>query len=540
MSSDNQKVTLRGSEKAALPGSKVIAPANPDETIQVTVRLRPRSALDRNALEKGQTSSTKNTHLSHEDYERKHGADPADIAKVEEFAHEHHLAVAQADAARRTVVLTGTVASFTQAFAVDLKQYEHEGVQFRGRTGGIQVPADLNGIVVGVLGLDNRPVAKPHSRQRSDLGGVQAHAAGASFTPVEVAKAYNFPTTLDGTGQTVAIIELGGGYRAADLKAYFKRLGIQQPKVSAVSVDGGHNHADGNPGGPDGEVMLDIEVAGAVSPGARYVVYFAPNTDAGFLDAITTAVHDKVRNPSVISISWGGPEAGWTQQSLQAYDEAFQAAAALGVTVFAASGDNGSTDGVNDGKQHVDFPGSDPFVVSCGGTNLHVQNGKPVQKVWNNGANNGATGGGISDVFALPDYQKNAKVDKSVNDAGVRRGVPDISANADPQTGYDVLVDGRETVYGGTSAVAPLFAALMAKVNQQAGQRGGFIHPLLYHNTSAMDDVTQGDNGAYKARTGWDACTGLGSPDGGNLIAVLAPKGKKAHPDARADARAAS
>jgi kumamolisin len=353
-----------------------------------------------------------------------------------------------------------------------------------------------------------------------------------------VAQAYNFPTALDGTGETVAIIELGGGYRTADLKTYFKN---HRPTVTAVSVDGGHNHADGNPGGPDGEVMLDIEVAGSVSPGAKYVVYFAPNTDAGFLDAISTAVHDKVRNPSVISISWGGPEASWTQQSLQAYDEAFQAAAALGVTVFAAAGDNGSTDGMNDGKQHVDFPASDPFVVSCGGTNLQIQNGKAVQKVWNNGVNGGATGGGISDVFELPDYQKSANVDKSVNDGQVRRGVPDISADADPQTGYQVLVDGQSTVYGGTSAVAPLFAALMAKVNQQAGQRLGFIHPLLYKSTSAVTDVTDGDNGAYKARAGWDACTGLGSPDGSKLAALLAPKAKKAQGDARAEgARAAS
>jgi kumamolisin len=540
MSSDNQKVTLHGSEKAAVKGSRVIASANPDEVIQVTVRLRPRIALDKEALQQGRTLTPEGKHLTHEAYEQKHGADPKDIAKVEEFAHEHHLSVSQADVGRRTVVLAGTVAAFTQAFDVDLKQYEHDGTRFRGRTGTIQIPESLSGVITGVLGLDNRPVAKPHSRRRSDLGGIEAHATGGSFTPVQVGAAYNFPTALDGAGETVAIVELGGGYRTSDLKTYFKKLGIPQPKITAVSVDGGHNHADGNPGGPDGEVMLDIEVAGAVSPGARYVVYFAPNTDAGFLDAITTAVHDKVRNPSVISISWGAAEANWTQQSLQAYDEAFQAAAALGVTVFAASGDNGSTDGMNDGKQHVDFPASDPLVVGCGGTNLQIHNGKPVQKVWNNGANGGATGGGISDVFDLPDYQKKAKVTKSVNDNGMRRGVPDISADADPQTGYEVLVDGQSTVYGGTSAVAPLFAALMTKVNQNAKQRVGFINPLLYENAAVITDVTVGDNGAYKAGSGWDACTGLGVPDGHKLIGVLTPKAKKAPGEARAETARAS
>jgi kumamolisin len=542
MSSDDQKVTLKGREKAAVKGSRVIASADPHEVIQVTVRLRPRTSIDRNTIEKNGTLPVQErSHLTHEQYEQQHGANPNDIAKVEEFAHEHDLSVAQADVARRTVILTGTVAAFTQAFDVDLKQYEHDGTRFRGRTGAVHIPESLSGVVIGVLGLDNRPAAKPHSRRLVDSAGVQAHATGSVFTPVQVARAYNFPNTLDGSGETVAIIELGGGYRTGDLKTYFKKMGIPEPKITSVSVDGGHNHADGNPGGPDGEVMLDIEVAGAVSPGAKYVVYFAPNTDAGFLDAITTAVHDKVRNPSVISISWGGPEASWTQQSLQAYDEAFQAAAALGVTVFAASGDNGSTDGMTDGKQHVDFPASDPFVVGCGGTNLQIQNGKPVQKVWNNGTNGGATGGGISDVFPLPDYQKkNANIKKSVNDNGVRRGVPDISGDADPQTGYEVLVDGQSTVYGGTSAVAPLFAGLMAKVNQNGKQRVGFINPLLYQNTGAMTDVTAGDNGAYKAGPGWDACTGLGVPDGSKLIGVLTSKPKKNAAEARAETARAS
>ena len=159
------------------------------------------------------------------------------------------------------------------------------------------------------------------------------------------------------------MIELGGGYRPADLDAYFKSLGLTTPVVTAVSVDHLQNTPTGDANGPDGEVMLDIEVIGAIAPQAKIAVYFAPNTDAGFLDAITTAIHDTTNQPSVISISWGGAESTWTSQAMTAMDEAFQAAAALGITVCAASGDNGSSDAVSDGGDHVDFPASSPFVA---------------------------------------------------------------------------------------------------------------------------------------------------------------------------------
>ena len=530
MTNDNQRVPLAGSERAALPGSKVIASANPDEVIRVTLRLRRRTPLKLAEIQKqGAQPAHEREHISHEEYEQKHGASAEDISKIEEFAHQHRLAVAEADTARRTVVLSGTVGAFSSAFDVELKLYEHEGTRFRGRVGAVHIPTELQGIVTGVFGLDNRPQAKPHfRRRRADLTGLRPHAAGTSYTPIQIAQAYNFPSGLNGSGQTIALIELGGGYRARDLSSYFKTLKLTQPKVTPVSVDGGHNTATGDPSGPDGEVVLDIEVAGAIAPAAKIVVYFAPNTDAGFLDAITTAIHDKKNKPSVISISWGGPEAAFTQQAITSFDEAFQSAAALGVTVCAAAGDNGSTDGVNDGQQHVDFPAADPYVLACGGTNLQVTGNTAVETVWNDQTQGGgATGGGISDVFPLPDYQKNASIPPSANDKQVRRGVPDVSGDADPETGYQILVDGQQSVIGGTSAVAPLMAGLIARLNQKAGQPIGFLNPVLYQQgegAGAFHDVTQGDNGAYKARPGWDACTGLGSPDGTQLADVIVPK----------------
>jgi len=270
--------------------------------------------------------------------------------------------------------------------------------------------------------------------------------------------------------------------------------------------------------------MLDIEVAGAMSPGARIVVYFAPNTDRGFLDAITRAVHDQRYQPSVISISWGAPESGWTAQAMQAFDQAFQDAAALGVTVCCASGDNGSGDGVGDGKAHVDFPAASPDALACGGTRLDAGGGAiRSETVWNDGANGGSTGGGVSDTFALPPWQQHAGVPHSANPGGhVGRGVPDVAGDADPATGYRILVDGQQAVFGGTSAVAPLWAALIARLNQQLGTPVGHLNPLLYGSlVGACRDITSGNNGAYQARAGWDACTGWGSPNGARLLTAL-------------------
>lgn len=340
---------------------------------------------------------------------------------------------------------------------------------------------------------------------------------------MQVARAYDFPSGVDGTGQTVGLIELGGGFVQSDLDTYFSSLGLTSPKVTAVSVDGGANTPAGDPSSADGEVMLDIEVVGAIAPGAAIAVYFAPNTDRGFLDAITTAIHDTVNKPSILSISWGGPESSYTQQSTQGFDAAFADAVTLGIAVLAAAGDNGSSDGSSDGVAHVDFPASSPQVTGCGGTTLTLA-GTAIgsESVWNDGASGGATGGGISDVFALPAYQASAGVPPSVN-AGNRvgRGVPDVAGDADPQTGYVTRVDGTNGVVGGTSAVAPLWAALVALGNQRSGKPLGFLNTALYANAAAFHDITNGTNGAYSAVPGWDACTGLGTPDGVKIIAAL-------------------
>jgi kumamolisin len=315
------------------------------------------------------------------------------------------------------------------------------------------------------------------------------------------------------------------------LTTYFNNLKISpEPTVIAVAVDGATNSPTGDTSGPDTEVGLDIEVCGAVAPGARIAVYFAPNTDAGFLDAINQAVNDTVNKPSVISISWGGPESSWTAQSLQSYNSALQAAAAMGVSICVASGDNGSDDGVGDGQDHVDFPASSPYALACGGTSLQLSGSSiSSEVVWNDGASGGATGGGVSGTFPLPSYQANAGVPAGTNPSGFKgRGVPDVSGDADPATGYNVTVDGSSFAVGGTSAVAPLWAGLIALLNQSLGKPVGFLNPVLYQtgeNAGAFRDITSGNNGDFSAGPGWDACTGWGSPEGANLLKTLSASG---------------
>jgi kumamolisin len=515
----SSKHSVHGSERQPVPGSRKVGPADPGERLEVTVMVRPSNPDKLQEHLRKRISRP----MTRDEYEKAHGANSADFEKVSKFASEHGLSVVEQSAARRSIVLSGTVENFNSAFGVKLEVYEHPAGTYRGRLGAVHVPNELKDIVTGVFGLDNRPQAKPHLRFKNS-GNVQWHASGTSFTPTQLAELYQFPSAT-GSGQCIAIIELGGGYRPTDLSAYFSEIGVSPvPKVTAISVDHGRNLPTGSANGPDGEVMLDIEVCGSVAPAAQIAVYFAPNTDQGFLDAITTAIHDKTKNPSVISISWGGPESSWTAQSMQAYDQAFQAAATLGVSVCIASGDNGSTDGVGDGANHVDFPASSSYALGCGGTRV-VASGSAIQSevVWNDLPNGGATGGGVSATFALPSWQSDAHV-PSPPVAGGGRGVPDVAANADPETGYQVRVDGSDMVIGGTSAVAPLWAALIARLNQIKGSPLGFINEALYANPSGLSDITSGNNGSFSAGPGWDPTTGLGSPVGVKLAGTIAAK----------------
>jgi kumamolisin len=527
-----RRVLLAGSEKKPLAGETdpaIAAAAQAAKAaskrapkggarmgrITVSVVMKPKTRF---AMKRGRPQER----LTRAAYASRHGVDPASVKIVRAFAREFGLtAETVLPKGCCTIHLSGSAAAMQKAFGVSLTMQSTAAGSFRVREGGIHIPEELEGHIVAVLGLDNRPQAMPHFRV--------AQVNSVSYTPVQVGALYGFPAGATASGQTIGIIELGGGYRAADLSAYFKTLGLAAPAVTAVAVDGGKN-SPGNASGADGEVMLDIEVCGAVAPGAKIAVYFAPNTDQGFIDAVSMAVHDTANKPSVVSISWGGPELSWTGQATAALDAACQAAAAVGVTITVACGDNGSTDGVSGGGNNVDFPASSPHVVACGGTAL-TGSGTTItsEVVWNELATGeGATGGGVSTIFPLPTWQQNAGVPAAPS-AGGGRGLPDVAGDADPSTGYVIRVDGQTTVIGGTSAVAPLWAGLIALANQANGMAVGFINPAIYAASAkkAFRDITQGNNGpgGYSAGPGWDACTGLGSPLGSAVIQMLGAAG---------------
>jgi kumamolisin len=531
-------VALRGSEKTLLANSRAAGPVDPKQIISLTVRTRSLgdpAALEQRVKQQSSEPLARRTYLSRAELASGHGAKPEDLDLVEQFAHEHNLIVAHRSAAERSIVLKGTLGDLLSLFPANVQMYHHSTGTYRGRQGEIQIPTALQGIVTGIFGFDSRP---KHRYTRVRNAGGPGGSNGVASTAF--AKRYNFPQafqgrTLDGTGQTIAIIELGGGFRTSDLKVFFNEIGVAPPAVTAISVD----HAGNKPTTPDsddGEVMLDIEVAGAVAPKAKFAVYFAPNNgDQGFIDGISAAVHDSERNPSVISISWGGPENTTDQQGIAAFHELFVAAAAVGMTVCVASGDHGTADSDAadwDGKIHVDHPAVDDMVLGCGGTQID-SNGNDV--VWNDGTpfdksapggGGWASGGGISEVIAVPSYQANAKLPVSIDSGKPGRGVPDIAMSA---TNYYTRVDSSEGASGGTSAVAPLMSALVALLNQAKQKNVGFLNPTLYANATGgvVHDVTAGTNAiantvkGYSAGPGWDACSGLGTPDGSALLGKL-------------------
>jgi kumamolisin len=547
-------VKLQGSAKSAPKGSKKLTKADDAQTIEITLRLRPKVAdavLDRLALRISSKPPRKRQYLTREALEAKYGASHADVKKVEAFAHANKLTVTRVHVSSRVVRISGAVEDVRKAFGVNLKRQTVGTRTYRVRQGSISIPRNLQGIVIGVHGIDDRPVAKPHLRRKRKAAAGKTPGA-RSMTVAEIAKLYNFPAGLTGAGQCVAFIELNGtnhagqvsdtGYAISDLKSFCARNKIAMPEIVSVGVDGGAN-IPGKPKGGDDEVTLDIEVAAGVAPGASFAVYFAPNTSAGFIDAIKAAVHDKQRKPSVVSISWGGaedPQGHFSPQFMDGINEAIRDAAILGVTVCVAAGDDGAPDMERKGwdrKPHADFPASSPFALGCGGTQL-IGSGTHIdsESVWNGGADDGAGGGGVSNYYARPAYQAKAGVPNSPK--GKRgRGVPDVAGNADPASGYEMFFQGKvqtgKNAWGGTSAVAPLMAGLLALINEKLAKSSkntaGFINPQIYGTggPAAFRDIIKGDNdiyhdlGKYSASVGWDACTGLGVADGKKLRALL-------------------
>ncbi len=437
------------------------------------------------------------------------------LNEIKNFCKQHNLTIKKEiimnDLPIVHLKVIGQPKNYELALQVNMNSYSdiHETTNYEyiGTSTPIKIPKEFID-TLNIIGLNTNKIAHAYFKKLD----TKIHArALTTFNPLQLATLYNFPPNLNGTGQKIGIIQLGGGYVLSDITTYFSQLGINAtPNITAVSVDGGVNNPN-DPSGASVEVILDTEIIAALVPAATIRVYFAPNSFQGFYDAIAAAIND---NCGIISISWGLVESGWGSSNLNAYNNLFKSASTKNITILAASGDNGSSDGSS--GNNVDFPSSSPYVLACGGTNLKTVNDITISQeiTWT------GSGGGISKTFARPSYQSNIS---STLLSGMR-GSPDVSGVADPSTGH-VIYSAREGgwfVVGGTSAVSPLWSGLLGKINQSLGTNVGFIHPFLYSTTNIYNDIVAGNNGAFSAIVGWDKCTGFGSFDGTKLLNALA------------------
>ena len=537
---EKQFKAIKGS-KPVLKKFTTSTPTPEKEEITINIRLKNKpSAGSKSGLLEilGSQLPGDKEHFRRDDLERMHGVNLDDIEIVKQFAAEYQIEVTKINSAVRMVTLRGTPKEFNNAFKVNLENFASKMHRFRSHREAIQIPENLENIIEGVFGLDNQMTIEPRIPEVALTQDNLKASIKKRYSPLEVAQAYKFPKGATGKGQSIAIIALGGGYKFEDIKYYLEEIiGVPTPKITDVSVDDAKN-SPGLNNLQDMEIVMDLEILAAIAHGAEIVVYFAPNTDQGFFNAVSAAVFDDVHKNSVISISWGKAECKWSKPIVESLNGLFQAAALLGITICVPSGDDGSDDGIEDGKVHVDFPASSPYVLSCGGTILTIEESKLKSEiVWNEKFRGKwwASGGGVSDFFSVPIYQQGLGISiKSVNpEKNTGRYVPDIAAIAG-SPGYDTYLNKMPTEIpgGATSAAVPLWAALIALINEKLGTPVGYINPLLYKSakkTGIFNDITSGNNdldklNAYKAEHGWDACTGLGSPNGEELLKMFQGK----------------
>jgi kumamolisin len=443
--------------------------------------------------------------------------------------------------------VSGTAKAMEAAFKADLSMMRSaQQGEFRGREGTYSIPGELKGIVKAVIGLDQRQMARRKlNRRAAATSGSQL----APLTPSDLEHRYNFPPG-DCAGEKIVIAEFGGGYFAEDAAAYCNKFQRPIPAINAVAVDAPaytlaqilklpprqkRDALDAS-----GEVMMDVQVIAGLCPGAEISVLFSNFDQGGWVDLLNAAIALK---PVVLSISWGLAEddPSWAANAVAAVNDRLNMLRLLGVTTCISSGDDGSGDQIDDGKGHVDFPSCSPFVLSVGGTMLTKTAGKVREVTWwespgVRSGGGGATGGGVSTIFPRPAWQT-VRV-KSINPGSIDgRIMPDVAALAG-EPFYDLILLGKDSPNGGTSASAPLWAALIARINSQlpAAKKQRFLAPLLYSAGPSNrpigqlgdQDITSGNNASfpqpgkgYKAGRGYDAVTGWGVPNGAKLLSLL-------------------
>jgi kumamolisin len=434
-------------------------------------------------------------------------------ARIAVFARAHGVAVRDIDLGGRRMVLEAPAGRLMNMFDAEVRIYEDGTRRYRARTGVLRIPREIAPWTRAVVGFDQRPLL---------YGGVGEAVNG--LWPTEVAALYGIPLDRDVTHQCAGIIAMGGGYLDSDLATALDGMKRRPPHVIDQSVGGVTNQFGGG-SSADEEIALDLQVLAGLLPGARIVVYFTGNTAEALANAIDQAVRDDVNRPQVLSISWGSPELFWTAPRREVVSAALCDAARLGVSVVTAAGDQLATSGLSDGKAHVWFPASSPYVLGCGGTAITLA-GPAIgsETVWKSGSV--GTGGGISDIYPVPDFQLGLAMPPSFNGGHMGRGVPDVAALAAGFPGYRIVVGGVDMAKDGTSAATPLWAALLTIANAERGTPLGLVSRQLYRTPALMRPIAIGDNRqgniGYAAGTGWNACTGLGVPRGAEIVAALA------------------
>jgi len=479
--------------------------------------------------------------LEHDAFVYQFGATDDAIDLVTEWAVTNNLTVLESHHGTAVVKLSGTAGQFNNLFGIELQTVTDSNRTYSSYTGHFIVPSEINDVVEAILGVDESGTLMHNATMEASNAGPFDPNVIVGPTPVDHALAYKFPRTpgtnqQQGSGACIGIIELGGGWTTQNLTSSFSRIGLSNPVVVDYSVDGGTN----NPGvydayGASAEVMLDIYCAGAVSPGAKQVIYFAPNTYMGFVDTILAAANDTVNNPSVLSISWGTTDTNFGTFYRNLYESAFQTAVARGITVFASTGDYGVRAVSGGGLYTLDYPASSPYVVGAGGTVISINNDYTIasEVAWGTAGGSTAGGGGVSTLFSVPSWQTglvSTTYPGSTATTITGRSIPDVSTMAAGYSFYwynytnsSSAVTNSFGTFLGTSAVAPLLAGMMARLNQASGKRIGFVNADWYANsTTCFNDITSGDNHGgntvgYRASSGWDAATGLGSPKGNML-----------------------
>lgn len=530
--------TLPGQVAPITKKAKDTGSLDPNKTLQLSIALPLRNQAKLNLLLQNQrdpNSPFYQDFLTPQEFQTDYAPLPATVTEVSSFLKASGLNVTGVSGSNQFIKVSDTVANIQSAFHVQLRNYSIGGKTYYGPAAGPQVPYGLRNVIQNVSGLDNFSLYHTASR-------LQPRAGGNGYTPAQLQKAYNASGLLsqgiDGSGQNIAFLELDG-YSSQDVQSYQQQYNLSGGTFETVSV-GGASY-DANPGQGAIEVELDMEVAFAMAPKVHEFVYEGQNSGQGINDVYSQIVNDK--KAKIVSISWGLCEQQSGSAELQTLDQIFQQGAAEGMSFFAAAGDSGAYD-CGDNTVNVDSPADDPYVTGVGGTHLTTASDGTYtsETAWSctdanctsKAPNGSGGGGGISQQFQAPSFQSGLNPSGANGQTG--RFVPDVSANADPQTGYAIVCTvstagctGSGIVVGGTSAAAPLWAGGAALMNQslaKSNKQLGNVNAALYAASSAQNsgfhDVTSGTNLLYNAGPGYDLATGLGSPDFTALAASLA------------------